>query len=380
MQLDSLAAFKQLGDRRGSSATLNNLGNLSVEMGNLDAAKKYFEQALALAREITYLGGQPYPMSGLGDVQLARGDMGGARKQYQQALALCEEIKDEDFASQIHNALAFLALVEGRLAPDGEGLARQAVARVREGQFCCQRRGGACHAGAQSVRRKERSRKAATAATHSVALSRQGASETARFEATLADSRVKAKLGKGVEARQELETMQTSARKFGYRIYEYQARLAMGEIELWAGNPARPCSSRQCGSRRAGAGLTACREAGEGSAGKRNRTHSLTLVHFRKMRRGGAAHLGQSHHLGSPIKGTDQQKTLPVSTVGGRKLRICAFRCRLLASGSRGNCALVASSTTRILVDAGLSGRETFQATEGARRAHGRYLRNSYYS
>ena len=33
----------------------------------------------------------------------------------------------------------------------------------------------------------------------------------------------------------------------------------------------------------------------------------------------------------------------------------------VLASGSRGNCALVASSTTRILVDTGLSGRETFK-------------------
>jgi phosphoribosyl 1,2-cyclic phosphodiesterase len=33
----------------------------------------------------------------------------------------------------------------------------------------------------------------------------------------------------------------------------------------------------------------------------------------------------------------------------------------MLASGSRGNCALVASSSTKILVDAGLSGRETFK-------------------
>ncbi len=33
----------------------------------------------------------------------------------------------------------------------------------------------------------------------------------------------------------------------------------------------------------------------------------------------------------------------------------------VLASGSRGNCALVATSATRILVDAGLSGRETFK-------------------
>jgi phosphoribosyl 1,2-cyclic phosphodiesterase len=37
----------------------------------------------------------------------------------------------------------------------------------------------------------------------------------------------------------------------------------------------------------------------------------------------------------------------------------------VIASGSRGNCALVASSSTRILVDAGLSGRETFKRLHG---------------
>ena len=37
----------------------------------------------------------------------------------------------------------------------------------------------------------------------------------------------------------------------------------------------------------------------------------------------------------------------------------------VLASGSRGNCALVASNSTRILVDAGLSGRETFKRLRG---------------
>lgn len=38
----------------------------------------------------------------------------------------------------------------------------------------------------------------------------------------------------------------------------------------------------------------------------------------------------------------------------------------VLASGSRGNCALVATSSTRILVDAGLSGRETFKRLRAA--------------
>jgi len=37
----------------------------------------------------------------------------------------------------------------------------------------------------------------------------------------------------------------------------------------------------------------------------------------------------------------------------------------VLGSGSRGNCALVSSTSTRILVDAGLSGRETFKRLRG---------------
>ena len=40
----------------------------------------------------------------------------------------------------------------------------------------------------------------------------------------------------------------------------------------------------------------------------------------------------------------------------------------VLASGSRGNCAVVASAKTRILVDAGISCRETFKTNEVAGR------------
>ena len=46
MQQMSLAVFNQIGDRRGASATLNNLGLLFVEMGVLDDAKKYSSRRL----------------------------------------------------------------------------------------------------------------------------------------------------------------------------------------------------------------------------------------------------------------------------------------------------------------------------------------------
>ena len=234
MQQQALAAFNELGDRRGSSATLNNLGNLSLEMGNPDAAKKYFDQALSLAEEITYRGGQPYPMSGLGDVLVVRGDLAGARKQYEQAVAVCEEIKDEDFAAQIHTALAFVALQERRFS-DGETLARQSAA-VFDKTNSTSSSAWAHALLARNLLSAGNLAEARGAAAKAVARSRQAAGETPRFEATLADSRVQAKSGKAAEARQQLESMVSTTHKHGYRLYELQARLALGEIALWSGS------------------------------------------------------------------------------------------------------------------------------------------------
>src|SRR5882762_1778700 len=234
MQQQALDAFNELGDRRGSSATLNNLGNLSLEMGNPDAARKYFDQALSLAQEITYRGGQPYPMSGLGDVLMVRGDLAGARKQYEQALAVCEEIKDEDFAAQIRTALAFVALQDRRFS-DGEALARQSAAVFDKTNSTAS--SAWAHALlARNLLSAGNLAEARHAAAEAITHSRQAAGETPRFEATLADSRVQAKSGKAAEARQQLESMVSTTHKHGYRLYELQARLALGEIGLWSGS------------------------------------------------------------------------------------------------------------------------------------------------
>jgi tetratricopeptide (TPR) repeat protein len=126
MNQQSLAAFNQVGNRRGAAADLSNLGDLQVEMGNLGEARDYYAKSLALAREISFSVGEPYPVSGLGDVALAQGDLAGARRQYEQALALCNQLKKEDYAAQLGVALAAVDLAEKRFA-DGVSLARQAA-------------------------------------------------------------------------------------------------------------------------------------------------------------------------------------------------------------------------------------------------------------
>jgi tetratricopeptide (TPR) repeat protein len=235
MQQESLAVFNKVGDRRGSSTTLNNFGNLYVEMGDLEEAKKYFSQALALTREISYRRGEPYPVTGLGDALVAQGDLAGARKQYEQAIALCKELGDEDFAAQINVSLASIALAEKRYS-DGEALARLAVAGYEKGNSAGN---GAWSQAilARNLLAAGKLSEAQGAVTQAIALSKKSTGEPFRYEVVFADARVKAKSGKTAEALKELDATLASTRKFGYRLYEYQARLAIGEIELWSGSP-----------------------------------------------------------------------------------------------------------------------------------------------
>ncbi len=236
MNQQSLAAFNEVGNRRGAAADLSNLGDLQVEMGNLGEARDYYEKSLALAREISFTVGEPYPVSGLGDVSLAQGDLAGARRQYEQALALCNELKKEDYSAQLGVALAAVALAERRFT-EGVSLARQATVVLEKSDT------GSGEAWAQALLSRNllglgSLAEARSAAEKAIALSAKTTVASAHFEAVLADARVKAKLGKWAEAREELQSMIASARRFGYLPFEYQGRLALGEIDLWSGSAA----------------------------------------------------------------------------------------------------------------------------------------------
>jgi phosphoribosyl 1,2-cyclic phosphodiesterase len=63
----------------------------------------------------------------------------------------------------------------------------------------------------------------------------------------------------------------------------------------------------------------------------------------------------------SLTKVSANQKVTPESTGRTSMLASMGVRVSMLASGSRGNCAMVSSASTKILVDAGISCRETFK-------------------
>ena len=236
MQQQSLGAFNEVKDNRGAGETLNNLGNLSMEMGNLGEAKGYYEQALALAIQGSYRMGQPYPMVGLADVMKAQGDLPGARKQYEQALAIAEGEKLEDYAMVIHLAIALLDLEDEKFA-DGEKSARDVLKYLGKDANSSNVGAAAWAILAQNLAREGDLAEARSAADRALAISRPAAAKAPHFEPQLADALVKAKTGKTSEARGELEAMLAEAQKYGYRLNEYELRFTLCEMDASSGAP-----------------------------------------------------------------------------------------------------------------------------------------------
>ena len=235
MQEQSLAFFEKSSDRRGTAVTVGNLGNLMVELGDPGSAKKYCEQALGMMHDISYHAGESYPTAGLADALLMMSDVGGARKQYEQALKLSQDAQQDDHAAQVQTALGVVALEETRLA-DAEALARAAVV-IFDKDNVADNGAWARAVLARSLLAQGKLPEAQTAVAQAVALAQKTASQPQRFEAFLADAQVKAKAGKTSDANKQLETVLASARKSGYRSFEYQARLALAEIELQTHSP-----------------------------------------------------------------------------------------------------------------------------------------------
>jgi ATP/maltotriose-dependent transcriptional regulator MalT len=96
---------------------------LSRQSGALDVAATTYQQAKATAQELDDKNAIGYVLSGEGDVFTDRGDLAAARKAYEESLALRNQLGEKQFAAETQVALAALSIEEGKAA-DAESVAR----------------------------------------------------------------------------------------------------------------------------------------------------------------------------------------------------------------------------------------------------------------
>jgi tetratricopeptide (TPR) repeat protein len=232
MHEEALRGFTEVANKRGISSTLSNLGGILVEQGDLAGAKSFYERALKACLETGYRRGRAYALAGLARVALNQGDLLGARRTAEQALAIRREMGDELNTASSRVDLATVAIEEGRPA-DAEAPLRSAIEAFHKAKS------GDHEALADStlalllVERGKPS-EAMAAVQRAKSLLSAGSALPVSFAIALAEARIDA----GADGRRLLQSTLDQALRHGYLGYQYEARLALGELEARYGSAA----------------------------------------------------------------------------------------------------------------------------------------------
>ncbi len=113
---DSLAIFREVGDRRGAASALIKLGNAAAEAGDYAAAPRFLEEALATWRELGDKHGTARALVSLGWAALRLGDYPLANARLEEALLLSRELGDTRRIGFALSGLGEVAMRQGAYA------------------------------------------------------------------------------------------------------------------------------------------------------------------------------------------------------------------------------------------------------------------------
>jgi eukaryotic-like serine/threonine-protein kinase len=128
---DGRRLYAAAGDRSGEAEALTHAANVLYDRGDLDAAARLYEQALATYRELGNRGGEAGALNNIAVVLKSQGDLDRARQLYREVLAISQEVGSRSGEAYALNNLAGVSLRRGELAEAGK-LFEQALAIRRE--------------------------------------------------------------------------------------------------------------------------------------------------------------------------------------------------------------------------------------------------------
>ncbi len=189
-------------------------------------------------------------MANLADVDLAAGDLAAARKGYEEALAIRRELGEKTNIAFSLLALGELALEEGEL-DDAAGKAGQAALEFSSAEQP-DNEGEALSLLALVRLEQGRPEQAREAAQRAAALLAASENSIERLRVAIRTAGVEAATGDAGEALGVLRRTVEEARALGFVDFGLEAGLALGKIELAAGEPAAGIARLEAVAKRAG--------------------------------------------------------------------------------------------------------------------------------
>jgi len=234
---EALRDFREINDKGGVARALDNIGILLVDQGRLEEAKKRYEESLAICRELGNKSLTAYALDMLGDVYFAQGNVSAARKSYEDALAVRTELREQRTIAESRLALARVSQEEGQFL-QAESEAREDVRRF-ENVHDTEQEALAYSVLAGALRAQRKMADAHDAIGHATELLPKGGDPSIRLSVEIEAARVLAASespGALAAAKEDLQRAATEATKLGLTGMQFQARLALGEIEMKIGD------------------------------------------------------------------------------------------------------------------------------------------------
>jgi predicted ATPase/DNA-binding CsgD family transcriptional regulator len=128
---EALALRREIGDKRSIANSLNNLGVLARNKGDYDWATQLYEECLTIFRELDHKEGIASTLNNLGFVAQCQEDYDRAEQLYQESLALFEELASAADIAMLLNNLGEVAQCQGDYER-AAGYYDQALALARE--------------------------------------------------------------------------------------------------------------------------------------------------------------------------------------------------------------------------------------------------------
>jgi eukaryotic-like serine/threonine-protein kinase len=233
----------QLGDPANAvnaASAGNGLAYVRQLQGDLADARQGFERSLATWQKNGDQDFAAYAMWSLGSLLLQEADFSGSRKMYEQALALRTSTGEKLTVAETQLALADLSLEEARSPAEQETVVRQAL-EVFQAQKMRDDETEAWCVLARALLAEGKAAAAKDATQHARSLAAKSQNPNIRWQTAITSARIEtaeknhAHSAAASVTCKELATIVTKSRELRYAGIELDARLALAEIEMKAG-------------------------------------------------------------------------------------------------------------------------------------------------
>jgi len=216
--------------------SLDHLAEIEFAQGNLSGAMQLWGQLLALSQQADGQEGSGRALTGMGDILFAKADLPKARQRYTEGLRMWTQMGFRYKIAKGQLLLASLSIEEGHPA-EVEGTVRQARQELQsekneDGQIL------ATTVLVRALLAQGKFPEAQKELDDSAAIAAHLQYRATALDYTIADAQTRAALRKAADAKRELESTLEQTRKYGFVPEQFDARLALGEIQMKSGEGA----------------------------------------------------------------------------------------------------------------------------------------------